>query len=62
VTLKNDRKIEGLEKLIENAQHINELSPVDVFKLKCKEQNFDLEGNPEILDAFHEALQLAREH
>jgi exonuclease SbcD len=61
VTLKNDRKIEGLERLIENAQHVKELSPVDVFKLKCKEQNFDLESNHEMMDAFHEVLQLARE-
>lgn len=31
------------------------------FKIKCEEQNFDLEGNPEILDAFNEVLQIARE-
>ena len=61
VTLKNEREIAGLEKLIENAQHITDLLPIDVFKLKCKEQNFDLEENPEILDAFHEILQLAKE-
>ena len=61
VTLKNEREIAGLEKLIENAQHIADLSPIDVFKLKCREQNFNLEENSEILDAFHEILQMAKE-
>ena len=61
VTFKNERKMAGLEKLIENARHVKELSPVEVFLLKCKEQDFDLESKPEILDAFHEVLQLANE-
>jgi len=30
--------------------------------MKCKEQNFDLENNPEIFDAFSEVLQMAREN
>ena len=59
VTLKNERKIAGLEKLINNSKHIKELSPIEVFKMKCKEQNFDLEDNPEIFDAFNEVLQIA---
>ena len=59
VTLKNERKIAGLEQLIDNSKHIKELSPIEVFKMKCKEQNFDLENNPEIFDAFSEALQMA---
>ena len=61
VTLKNERKIAGLEKLIQNAQNVNELSPNKVFELKCREQHFDLDANPEILDAFNEVLQIARE-
>lgn len=62
VTLKNDRKMEGLESLIENARHIKEFTPVEVFMLKCKEQNFDLESNPDILNAFYEVLQIVQEH
>jgi len=59
VSNKNDRTIAGLEKLIENTQHIKDLSPMEVFKLKCKERDFDLKANPEILDAFAEVLQIA---
>ena len=59
VTLKNERKIAGLEKLINNSKHIKELSPIEDFKMKCKEQNFDLDTNPEIFDAFNEVLQIA---
>ena len=61
VTLDTERKMQGLEKLIENSKHVRELSPTEVFKMKCKEQDFDLENNPDIFDAFHEALQIARE-
>lgn len=61
VTLKNERKIAGLESLIENAKHIKELTPIDVFKLKCKEQKFDLDENPELLNAFYEVLQMSQE-
>ncbi|MFA9392382.1 MAG: exonuclease SbcCD subunit D C-terminal domain-containing protein [Prolixibacteraceae bacterium] len=61
VTFKNERKMAGLEKLIENARHVKELSPLEVFLLKCKEQDFDITGNPEIMDAFHEVLELAKE-
>jgi len=61
VTLKNERKIEGLESLIENAKHIREFTPVEVFKMKCAEMEFDMENNPDILDAFYEVLQLAQE-
>ena len=60
-TLKNERKMAGLEKLIENARDIKGLLPIEVFKLKCKEQNFDLEGNSDILDAFCEVLEIAKD-
>ena len=60
VGLENEREIAGLETLIENSRHIKELSPVEVFKMKCKEQSFDIEDNPEIFDAFNEVLQIAK--
>lgn len=59
VSLKNKQKSIGLEKLMENSKHIKELSPIEVFKMKCKEQDFDLDKNPEIFDAFNEVLQIA---
>jgi exonuclease SbcD len=61
VTLKNERKIAGLESLIENAKHIKELTPIDVFKLKCKELNVDLDNDHELLNAFYEILQMSQE-
>lgn len=61
VTLKNERKLLGLEKLIEGSKHIKELLPIEVFRMKCKEQDFDLADNPEIFDAFNEVLDIARE-
>jgi exonuclease SbcD len=60
--LKNERNILGLEALIESSKKIKELQPLDVFKMKCKEQDFDIDANIEIFDAFNEALQIAREN
>jgi exonuclease SbcD len=57
ISLKNQRKIKGIEELLENAKSIKELLPTEVFKLKCKEMDFDLEESPEIWDAFNEILQ-----
>ncbi|MEA3444325.1 MAG: exonuclease subunit SbcD [Bacteroidota bacterium] len=59
ITMKNEKKIAGLEQLLENTKHVKELSPLKVFKLKCKEQNFNLDDKPEIVDAFNEVLQIA---
>lgn len=61
VTLKNQREITGLEQLAQNTQHIKELTPMEVFRMKCEEQGFDLDQNSEILDAFSEVLQIARD-
>lgn len=61
VSLKNERNIAGLERLIDNNQQIKELTPLEVFNLKCKEQQFDIENNPEIKDAFYEILQTIQE-
>ena len=62
ISLKNERNIQGLEALIESSKHIKELQPLEVFKMKCKEQDFDIDANIEIFDAFNEALQIAREN
>ena len=56
-TLKNQRKVKGIEELLENAASINELLPAQVFKLKCTEMDYDLEKSPEVWDAFNEILQ-----
>ncbi|MUP39854.1 exonuclease SbcCD subunit D C-terminal domain-containing protein [Labilibaculum euxinus] len=62
ISLKNERNILGLEALIESSRNIKELQPLEVFKMKCKEQDFDIDENIEIFDAFNEALQIAREN
>lgn len=62
IGLKNERAIAGLEALIESSKQIKELQPLEVFKMKCKEQDFDIDENIEIFDAFNEALQIAREN
>lgn len=60
ISLKNQRKIKGIEELLENAKSIKELLPTEVFELKCKEMEFDLKANPEIWDAFNEVLQVVK--
>ncbi|WP_299061315.1 exonuclease SbcCD subunit D C-terminal domain-containing protein [uncultured Polaribacter sp.] len=57
ISLKNQRKVKGIEELLENTASIKELQPTEVFKLKCEEMGFDLEKSPEIWDAFNEILQ-----
>ncbi len=56
-SLKNQRKVRGIEELLANTKSIKELLPTEVFKLKCKEMDFDLEQTPQIWDAFNEILQ-----
>ena len=56
-TLNNQRKIKGIEELLENTKSIKELLPTEVFNLKCEEMGFDLEKRPEVWDAFNEILQ-----
>ncbi|WP_196893513.1 exonuclease SbcCD subunit D C-terminal domain-containing protein [Aureivirga marina] len=60
VSYEREQKLAGLEQLIETSKHVKDLSPMEVFKLKCKEQNFDLEENQEVFDAFSEVLGIAR--
>ncbi|MDP4238230.1 MAG: exonuclease SbcCD subunit D C-terminal domain-containing protein [Bacteroidota bacterium] len=62
VTLKNEHRREGLERLVENARDIKEITPEEVFRLKCKEQDFDLDNRPEMLNAFFEILQVVQEN
>lgn len=58
--LKNHRRLRGIEELLEETKSIKELLPTEVFKLKCKEIGYDLEGNPAIEDAFNEILQFVK--
>lgn len=51
--------VSDMKELMKSSKHVKELSPVDVFKLKCKEEHFELEENSEIMDAFNEILQIA---
>lgn len=60
ITLKQEGPTKGLEELLSESKKVKELSPLDVFKLKCKEQDFDLDTNTQVLDAFHEALQIVK--
>ncbi|NOQ26931.1 MAG: exonuclease subunit SbcD [Bacteroidales bacterium] len=55
--LKIQRRIKGIEDLLEETKSIKELLPTEVFKLKCKEIGYDLESRPEVEDAFNEILQ-----
>jgi len=54
---KNQRRLRGIEELLEETKSIKELFPTEVFKLKCKEIGYDLDDNPAIEDAFNEILQ-----
>jgi exonuclease SbcD len=60
VMLKTTRKTEGIDQLMASTKDIKALSPFEIFKLKCKEQDFDLDAHEEITDAFNEVLQIVR--
>ncbi|WP_196887703.1 exonuclease SbcCD subunit D C-terminal domain-containing protein [Aureivirga sp. CE67] len=60
VSYEKEQNQAGIEQLIESSKHVKDLSPMEVFKLKCQEQQFDLKNNQEVLDAFSEALSIAR--
>jgi len=62
VALKREHEIQGIETLLEDTVSVKELSPLEVFKMKCAEQNFNLDNNPEIWDAYNEILQKALEN
>jgi exonuclease SbcD len=56
-SLKTQRRINGIEELLEETKSIKELLPTEVFKLKCEELGYNLKENPKIWDAFNEVLQ-----
>ncbi|MBU2996453.1 exonuclease SbcCD subunit D C-terminal domain-containing protein [Cellulophaga baltica] len=60
ISLKRQRKIKGIEELLEDTKSIKELLPTEVFKLKCEEMGFDLKERPEVWDAFNEVLQVVK--
>ncbi|NJB84117.1 exonuclease SbcCD subunit D C-terminal domain-containing protein [Wenyingzhuangia aestuarii] len=61
VSLKNKRQTVGLETLMENAERVKNLKPMDVFEKKCEEQGIDLKEHKELAEAFKEALSIAQE-
>ena len=56
-SLKNQRRLQGIEDLLKDTKSIKELVPTEVFKLKCEELGYNLKENPKIWDAFNEILQ-----
>lgn len=57
IALKKQRRQKGIEALLKASTSIKELKPKEVFELKCKEINYDLEKHPAVRDAFNEILQ-----
>jgi len=60
VVFKTDKEKKGIENLIYDKKEIKDLTPEEVFMIKCKEEDFDIENNPEIKDAFFEAYNIAK--
>ena len=60
VTYSQPKEVNGVGQFAEQEMDVNDLDPLQVFRLKCREEGFDLEQNPEISDAFHEILQLVQ--
>ncbi|OQX98711.1 MAG: exonuclease sbcCD subunit D [Bacteroidetes bacterium 4572_128] len=56
ISLKNQKKNFFIEEKIENSEEIKDLKEEEVFKMKCKEQKFNIDKNPGILDIFNEIL------
>ncbi|MEQ8238172.1 MAG: exonuclease SbcCD subunit D C-terminal domain-containing protein [Cyclobacteriaceae bacterium] len=61
VAVAKKRKTKGVDQLLSETTSVKDLSPVEVFKQKCAEEDYPIEDHSEIMDAFEEALQLARE-
>ncbi len=59
VTLNEQREQTGIESKVKSMD-IKSISPVDVFKMKCQEQDFDLQKNEDVMDAFNEVLQIVK--
>lgn len=60
-TLKKQREHIGIEEQLKHIESIKELLPENVFEIKCKEQGYNLEDNPDVLDAFNEILHNVKE-
>ena len=61
ITIKGSKERKGLEELIEKSKEIRDLDPMEVFKMKCEDEHYDLKEHPEIKDAFTEVLNIVRE-
>ena len=61
VAVNTTRNLQGLEQKLEHTVTVKDLSPLEVFKQKCSEEEFSLTEHPDIADAFEEALNIARE-
>lgn len=57
VTVQNEHHYDHLQSRVDQAQQTKTLNPMEVFRLKCEEQQVDLQTQPEMLDAFNEILQ-----
>ncbi|MCK5824853.1 MAG: exonuclease subunit SbcD [Ichthyobacteriaceae bacterium] len=60
ITLSNYELTEGIEGILDNNVDLKEITPNEIFKLKCDEKGIILDENPDLLDAFNEALQIAK--
>jgi exonuclease SbcD len=59
VMLKQEQDRKGIDESATSVD-LKDLSPIEVFKMKCEEEEFDLDSNQDIFDAFCEALDLAK--
>lgn len=57
ISLVKDKETEKKNELNSLAKNVKQLKPLDVFKMKCEEQNVDLEEEKELLLAFNSILQ-----
>ncbi len=61
IRFRKEQEQKGLEQLVSEYADVKELMPLDVFKMKCEQEDFNLNENPEILDAYNEILQIAQD-
>lgn len=60
ISIENDQRYDVSDEFLETAKSIKELKPIAVFEMKCKEKNINLEERTDILDAFSEVLDIAK--
>jgi exonuclease SbcD len=61
VSLDKPRDQQGIENALQKTKSVKEIKPEEVFKMKCEEEEFDLNAQPEILDAYEEILREIRD-